>query len=74
MEFNRLKQYQQLPNVIIAVLLFCFAVLYLATIDRAGFWFDEVETIFDLRESFLQMVENRTLRGHGHVYFTMAWL
>jgi len=51
-----------------------FAALYLVTLDRSGFWLDEVSTLLDIRRPFLDMIQARAVAGHGPVYFSFAWL
>ena len=48
--------------------------LYLLTLDRAGFWLDEVSTLLDIRRPFLEMIRARAEAGHGPVYFSLAWV
>jgi uncharacterized membrane protein len=51
-----------------------FLLLYLATLDRSGYWLDEILTLTDLKKDFLRMLKGRAFNGHGPAYFSMAWL
>lgn len=64
---------QHIPLLLILLLLLSFSILYLATIDRAGFWLDEVSAILDLRKNFLAMINSRATAGHGPFYFSLTW-
>ena len=73
MNFPAEKSHRPVPTLTLVLLMAAFSMLYMATLDQAGFWLDEVSTILDLRKGFLDMVDSRATVGHGPVYFSLVW-
>ena len=64
----------QAPGLPFTLLTTLFLIICVATLDRSGYWLDEVLTVTDLRLDFFEMVRARALAGHGPVYFSLAWI
>jgi len=59
------------PGAVLLGLLLC---LYVAMLDRHGYWYDELMTLFAVRLPFREMVEERLAAGHPPGYFSLTWL
>jgi len=58
----------------LAAVLVAAGALYLGTLDRFGYWFDEIQTVDSAALSFREMVRARLVNGHPPLFHAGIWV